>query len=91
MTELREQVNDYRADYVFLDSVARIFGGNENDRHQVTTFVSWLTAACAPAGLCALGHPGKAQEVFKDSQGVWVKVDGRQVLLNNLVSVAEGD
>lgn len=60
MGELREQVQDYQADYVFLDSLARIFGGSENDRHQVTTFVSWLTAACGGAGVCILGHPGKA-------------------------------
>ena len=30
---------------------------------------------------------GKVQEVFQDSQGVWVKVDGRQVLLDNIVSI----
>lgn len=30
---------------------------------------------------------GRVQEVFQDAQGVWVKVDGRQVLLNNIVSV----
>jgi len=30
---------------------------------------------------------GKVQEVSQDSQGVWVKVDGRQVLLENIVSV----
>lgn len=60
MGELREQVQDYQADYVFLDSLARIFGGSENDRHDVTTFISWLTAACGAAGVCILGHPGKA-------------------------------
>jgi len=32
---------------------------------------------------------GKVQEVFQDSQGVWVKVDGRQVLLGNIVSVVD--
>jgi flagellar basal-body rod modification protein FlgD len=33
---------------------------------------------------------GKVQEVYQDSQGVWVKIDGRQVLLDNVVSVGEG-
>jgi flagellar basal-body rod modification protein FlgD len=33
---------------------------------------------------------GKVQEVFQDAQGVWVKVDGRQVLLSNIVSVVDG-
>lgn len=30
---------------------------------------------------------GKVQEVFQDQRGVWVKVDGREVLLDNIVSV----
>ncbi|MFW6112992.1 MAG: flagellar hook assembly protein FlgD [Thermodesulfobacteriota bacterium] len=30
---------------------------------------------------------GKVQEVYQDSQGVWVIVDGRQVLLENIASV----
>ena len=33
---------------------------------------------------------GTVQEVYQDSQGVWVKVDGRQMLLNNVISVLEG-
>lgn len=33
---------------------------------------------------------GKVQEVYQDSQGVWVKIGGRQVLLDNIVSVGEG-
>lgn len=32
---------------------------------------------------------GTVEEVYQDSQGVWVKVDGRQVLLDNIVSVVE--
>jgi hypothetical protein len=53
-------VHDLGIDYVFLDSIARVYGGNENDRHQVTTFVAWLRATCGGAGICLLGHPGKA-------------------------------
>jgi len=30
---------------------------------------------------------GKVEEVYQDSQGIWVKVDGRQVLLSSIVSV----
>lgn len=33
---------------------------------------------------------GKAQEVFQDSKGVWVKIGDRQVLLSNIVSVEDG-
>lgn len=61
LKELREQIGDYKAELVFLDSVARVFGGNENDRHQVTKFIAWLTWALEPtnAGLVLLGHPAK--------------------------------
>jgi flagellar basal-body rod modification protein FlgD len=32
---------------------------------------------------------GKVQEVYQDTEGVWVKVNDRQVLLNNIVSVVD--
>ncbi|MEJ2070184.1 MAG: flagellar hook assembly protein FlgD [Syntrophobacterales bacterium] len=32
---------------------------------------------------------GTVEEVYQDSQGIWVKVDGRQVLLSSIVSVAD--
>ena len=71
--ELRAQIGDYRADFVFIDSVARVFGGSENDRHQVTTFVSWLTGACEPtgAGICLLGHPGRSQGSEFSGSSAW--------------------
>jgi len=33
---------------------------------------------------------GTVEEVFQDAKGVWVSIDGRQVLLSNIVSVEEG-
>ena len=59
LAELTAQVRDYGAEYVFLDNIARIYGGNESDRHSVTTFIAWLSAAVRPAGVCLLGHPAK--------------------------------
>lgn len=61
LTELIEQVRDYRAEFVILDNIARLFGGSENDRHQVTTFCALVHGACAPATVLLLGHPAKAQ------------------------------
>jgi hypothetical protein len=60
LTELCEQVSDYRAEVVILDNVARLFGGSENDRHAVTTFCALVQGACAPAAVILLGHPAKA-------------------------------
>jgi AAA domain/DnaB-like helicase N terminal domain len=62
MKTLREQIGDLRADVVILDNIARLYAGNENDRHQVTSFIAMLTGAAAPTGaaILLLGHPGKA-------------------------------
>jgi RecA-family ATPase len=62
MSELCAQIGDYRADVVVLDNIARLFAGNENDRHDVTAFIAMLTAAALPTGAAVLllGHPGKA-------------------------------
>lgn len=62
LKELREQIADYGAELVILDNIARLFGGNENDRHQVCAFVTMLNAAAAPtqAGIVLLGHPAKS-------------------------------
>jgi hypothetical protein len=63
LTELREQIGDYGAELVILDNIARLFGGNENDRHQVSAFVTMLNYAAQPtkAGIILLGHPAKAE------------------------------
>lgn len=73
LRELAEQVSDYRADAVILDSVARIFGGNENDRHEVTTFLSLVTGALRerqPAVLL-LAHPSRAQGAEYSGSSAW--------------------
>lgn len=87
MAELRAQIGDYKADYVFLDSLARVYGGSENDRHQVTEFVSHLARACTPtgAGLCLLGHPGKAAGSEYSGSTAWEgSVRSRLYLANRL-------
>lgn len=60
LEELRQQVSDYRVMLVILDHIARLYGGSENDRHEVTTFMAWLQRTCAPAAVLLLGHPAKA-------------------------------
>jgi hypothetical protein len=64
-TELAEQIGDYKATILFLDNIGQIFGGNENDRHQVTTFVNGVYGI--GAGKVAnftpvfVGHTARAQ------------------------------
>jgi len=73
LKELREQIGDYRAGVVFLDNIARLFGGNENDRHQVSAFIAMLTAVSEPtnAAMVLLGHPGKAVGAEYSGSTAW--------------------
>jgi hypothetical protein len=64
LKELEEQVADYDAEVVILDNIARLFGGNENERHHVTTFVNLIAGACnrkRPTAIVLLGHPAKVE------------------------------
>lgn len=71
--ELCSQIADYGAEVVILDNVARLFAGNENDRHQVTTFVALLTAAARAtnAAILLLGHPGKGEGSEYSGSTAW--------------------
>jgi hypothetical protein len=91
MAELAAQVLDYRADYVWLDSLARIFGGSENDRHQVTQFVAWLTAAAGKAGVGLIGHPGKAAGSEYSGSTAWEGSVRARLYLGNRLPDQEQD
>jgi len=59
--ELRQQVNDYKASVLIVDNIGQCFGGNENDRHHVTAFLSGLVGLSdSPLAVLMLGHPAKA-------------------------------
>ncbi|MGN3974206.1 AAA family ATPase [Tsuneonella sp. SYSU-LHT278] len=53
----------------FLDNVAHLFAGNENDRGEVTRFVNLLNRlACeTDASIVLLGHPNKAGDSYSGS------------------------
>ena len=71
MSELRTQVQDYRAELVIVDNATRVYGGNENDRHYVTTCLAWLQNACAPAAILLLSHPAKAEGSEYSGSTAW--------------------
>ena len=71
LSQLHEQVGDYRPEVVILDNVARLFGGSENDRHAVTTFCALVQGACAPAAVVLLAHPAKAQGSEYSGSTAW--------------------
>jgi RecA-family ATPase len=60
---LKQQVNDLNIDVVVLDNIGQVYGGNENDRHQVTVFVNGLHGMVRgrPFAPVLLGHVARTQ------------------------------
>jgi hypothetical protein len=69
--ELREQAGDYKAEVVILDNVAQLFGGNENDRHQVTAFLNALTGALPGRAILLLAHPSRQAGSEYSGSSAW--------------------
>ncbi len=58
---------------IILDPIAQLFGGNENDRFQVSHFIN-LAGSLAREFSCAvllLGHPAKAEESEYSGSTAW--------------------
>lgn len=66
---LRDTLLETGAGIVFLDNVAHLFPGNENDRHQVASFVNLLNrlAGETNAAIVLLGHPNKIGDSYSGS------------------------
>lgn len=73
LNTLTQQIGDYGAEVVILDNIARLYGCNENDRHQVTSFIAMLTQACRPTGaaIMLLGHPAKGPQSEYSGSTAW--------------------
>lgn len=91
LAELVQQVADYRAEFVILDNIARLFGGSENDRHQVTTFCALVHGACSPATVLLLGHPAKAQGSEFSGSTAWEGAVRARLYLSDQPPDAEDD
>jgi putative DNA primase/helicase len=73
LAELRAQIEALRAEVVILDNIARLYGGSENDRHHVSTFLAALGWAAEPTGAAVLllGHVAKNQESEYAGSTAW--------------------
>lgn len=71
--ELRSQINDYGASILFLDNIGQTFGGKENDRHHVTSFVNGMAGLTQAPGFTPviMGHPAKAAESEFSGSTAW--------------------
>ncbi len=71
--ELSGQLNDYKADVLFLDNIAQTFGGNESDRHHVTRFLTEIvgTVRGRPFAPVLLAHPAKLKDSEYSGSTAW--------------------
>jgi RecA-family ATPase len=69
---------------VFLDNVAHLFTGNENDRGQVTRFVNLLNRLAGETGaaIVLLGHPNKSGDSYSGSTA-WLNAVRSQVTIDH--------
>ncbi len=68
----------------FLDNVAHLFTGNENDRGEVTRFVGLLNRLAGETGaaLILLGHPNKAGDTYSGSTA-WLNAVRSQFMVEH--------
>ena len=93
LEELRQQFNDEHADVLILDNIARMFGGKENDRHHVTTFIAELTGITAErrGAVLLLGHPGRAKGSEFSGSSAWENAVRARLWLSDKLPDQERD
>lgn len=69
---------------VFLDNVAHLFAGNENDRGEVTQFVNLLNRLARDTGaaIVLIGHPNKAGDDYSGSTA-WLNAVRSQFMIEH--------
>jgi len=68
---LRQQAHDEAAQIVILDNAAQLYGGSENDRHSVTSFLNWLAGALPHMAVMMLAHPSRGQGSEYSGSSAW--------------------
>lgn len=73
------------ADVVILDNVAHLFGGNENDRRQVTAFINLLyrLVIIYKCSIVLIGHPNKSGDTWSGSTA-WPNAVRSQIFLERV-------
>jgi len=68
-SRLERAIKSYGSKLAFLDNVAHLFTGNENDRADVTRFVNLLNRLAGETGaaIVLLGHPNKSGDEWSGS------------------------
>lgn len=77
---------------LFLDNVAHLFTGNENDRGQVTRFVNLINGAAGQTGaaIVLLAHPNKAGDSYSGNTA-WVNSLRSQAIISRVIDTEGGE
>jgi RecA-family ATPase len=80
--KLAGQIQSLRAEVVILDNIAKLYGAGENNRNEVSTFISALNGAAqsANAAVLLLGHTAKPKDSEYSGTTAWENA-ARQRLL----------
>ena len=80
---LEEMIKATGVKLVFLDNVAHLFTGNENDRGQVTRFVNLLNGLAGRTGasIILIAHPNKSGDSYSGSTA-WLNAVRSQVTID---------
>lgn len=81
---LAAMIRQTEAKLVWLDNVAHLFTGNENDRGEVTRFVNALNRLAGETGaaIILLGHPNKAGDNYSGSTA-WLNTVRSQFVIEH--------
>lgn len=81
---LADLIRRTKAKFVALDNVAHLFGGNENDRGEVTRFVNVLNRLASDTGaaIVLIGHPNKAGDNYSGSTA-WLNAVRSQIFIDH--------
>jgi len=68
-TQIMAACEDHSVGFVVLDNTAHFFTGNENDRHQVASFINLANrlAIAIDGAVVVVGHPNKAGDSYSGS------------------------
>jgi len=69
--ELRTQANDVHADVVLLDNSAQLYGADENNRHEVTTFMNGLKGAHRGRAIVLGAHTSRQENSEFSGSSAW--------------------
>lgn len=69
--DLRAQAADHGAQVILLDNSAQLYGGDENSRHDVTTFLNGLMGAHRERAVILAAHPSRQSGSEFSGSSAW--------------------